>query len=173
MTEPLENARQAFERHTAYSTEDGEYILGTTAFDSRVVASESDADSWMLRYRLTVRTPTLASAVEEDVGPSLREGWFETFKRRLEDAPGAVREDITLDDFSARSDDGEAIAEFAFQFGNSDRAPDVAKAIAEYVEGTYVEGIVPGYTYRPPVSELLSNAHQGNNDEVSGGPTPL
>lgn len=169
-----QTARRAFERHDAYTTEDDEYILETTAFESRVVISETEeTDTEKHRYTLTVRTPTLDSAVEESVGPSLLDGWFETFERRLEDTPGAVRADIDLDELAVRSDDGEAIVTLSIVFGNADRAPDVAKAMAEYVEGTYVEGIVPGYTYRSPVSELLSNAQHGDSEETAGGPTPL
>lgn len=168
-----QTARQAFERHDAYTTEDGEYVLETTAFDSRVMISETDTE-WKRRYTLTVRTPTLDSAVEESVGPSLLDGWFETFERRLEDTPGAVRAEIDLDELAVRSDDGEAIVTLSIVFGNADRAPHVTKAMAEYVEGTYVEGVVPGYTYRSPVSELLSNAQHGESEETAGGgPTPL
>lgn len=160
-----------FDRHDAYSSEGGEYVLGTTKFDSRVTVTEASSST---RYTLTVRAPTLDSAVEEDVGPSLLDGWFETFERRLEDAPMAVRDTVELDEHSVHSDDGDAVAtlSFYFKYKKTDRAPDVAKAMAEYVEGTYIEGIVPGYTYRPPVSEMLDRARQGENED-SSGPMPL
>lgn len=162
-----------FEHHDAYSDEDGGYVLGTTKFDSRVTATEAEAGS-DTQYTLTVRAPSLDSAVEEDVGPSLLDGWFETFERRLADAPMAVRDPVELDTHSVNPDDGDAVVELSFQFGNenANRAPDVAKAMAEYVEGTYVEGIVPGYTYRPPVSDILDRARQGENEDGSG-PMPL
>ncbi|MFW6045666.1 MAG: DUF5813 family protein, partial [Natronomonas sp.] len=59
---------------------------------------------------------------------------------------------------------------------NADRAPEIAKAIGEFAEGTYVQGIVPGYVYQPPVSDLLSRARQtGGEGEGEGdrGPMPL
>jgi hypothetical protein len=165
-----------FDRHDAYSSEDSEYVLETTRFDSRVttVKTDSGSDSGTIRYTLTVRAPTLDSAVEEDVGPNLLDGWLETFERRLKDAPTAVRGTVELDDHSVYSDDGEAVVTLSFLFGseNASRAPDAAKAMAEYVEGTYVEGIVPGYTYQPPVSEMLDHARQGDNED-KGGPMPL
>jgi len=180
MTDELPTAAQeAFEVHDAYREDDGEYVLETTAFDGRVTAEAADVD-WALRYTLTVRTPTIQSAVEEDVGPNLQEGWFETYELRLEDAPGAVRDGVDLEALDVRDESGDAVAEFTFESGNADRAPDVAKAIAEYAEGTYVEGVVPGYTYREPVAGLLGRAKQSAGDESGSegsadgsGPMPL
>ena len=165
-----ERARRAFDAHDAYSERDGAYRLDTIDFDGRVAAAEADED-WALRYTLTVRVPTLDAAVEEDVGPNLQEGWLETFELRVEDAPGAVRANVELDGVAVRTAGEEVVVEFVFTFGNADRAPDVAKAMAEYVEGTYMEGIVPGYTYRSPVAEMLSRATQG--DEGGSGSMPL
>jgi len=165
-------ARRAFESHDAFEHDGDAYVLETTAFDAR--ASAEPTDEWALRYRLRVRAPTLDAAAEETVGPSLREGWAETFELRLEDAPGAVREDVALDEFDVRVEGGEAVVEFAFALGNADRAPGVVKAMAEYVEGTYVEGVVPGFTYRSPVAELLSSAREGGGGgDGESGPMPL
>ncbi|MFD1514635.1 DUF5813 family protein [Halomarina rubra] len=169
MSDLPEKARRAFDDHDAFSASDEGYDLEMTAFGGRVTANETD--DWALRYTLTVRVPTLDAAVEEDVGPSLQEGWFETFELRLEDAPGAVRDSVDVEDLDVRTDGEEAVATFAFTFGNAGRAPDVAKAMAEYVEGTYMEGVVPGFTYRPPVSEMLSRARQG--EDGGSGPMPL
>lgn len=169
MSDLPEKARRAFEAHDAFSETDEGYDLETTAFGGAVTAEETDG--WALRYALTVDVPTLDAAVEEDVGEHLQEGWLETYELRLEDAPGAVRDSVDLEDVDVRTEGEAAVATFTFTFGNADRAPDVAKAIAEYVEGTYMEGVVPGFTYRPPVSGLLSKARQG--EEGGSGPMPL
>lgn len=161
----MSSAERAFSRHEAYSEDGDGYRLETTGFEGRVVPSE-DGDG----YRLVVRTPTLDAAVEEEVGPALQEGWFETFELRLEDAPGAVQGTVELEDLTVTSADGEVVVEMSFSL-HPGRAPDVAKALAEYVEGTYMEGIVPGYSYRPPVSEMLSRARQGEGEDR--GPMPL
>jgi hypothetical protein len=166
-----EAARGAFEAHDAFSWGEGAYRLETTSFDGRVRVGEADAE-WALRYTVSVRAPTLDAAVEEDVGPNLQEGWLDTFELRSADAPTAVRERVTLDDHSVEVEDGEVVVEYDFTHGNADRAPDVTKAIAEFVEGTYMEGIVPGFTYRPPVADLLDEATQGEGSE-GGGPMPL
>ena len=36
----------------------------------------------------------------------------------------------------------------------------------DFVEGTYVQGVIPGYEYTEPVSDLLSAARQ----QGGGGP---
>jgi hypothetical protein len=166
-----ETPRRAFEESDAFeeSETDAGYELETTAFDGRVTAEATDG--WATRYTLVVRVPTLDAAVEEDVGENLQAGWFDTFELRLEDAPGAVRDSVELDALEVHTDGEEVVASFVFEFGNADRAPAVTKALAEYVEGTYVEGVVPGFTYRPPVSELLSRARQ--DEDGGSGPMPL
>lgn len=164
-------ARRAFDAHDAFSENEGSYRLETTDFDGRVTATDAEQE-WALRYTVTVRAPTLDAAVEEDVGPNLREGWLDTLELRVGDAPGAVRERVTLDDHAVRTEGEEVVVEYVFTHGNPDRAPDIAKAMAEYVEGTYMEGIVPGFTYRPPVADLLDEATRGEGKE-GGGPMPL
>jgi hypothetical protein len=115
-----------------------------------------------------VRAPLLSRAVDGEVGPDLESGWFDTFALRLEDAPGAVRDNLDLETLAVRREGGDAVAEFTFEWGNADRAPAIAKALGEYVEGTYMEGIVPGFEYREPVASMLSTASQGE-----GTGTPL
>lgn len=173
MTDVPDRFLRAFEAHEGFErTDDGLFELTTTRFDSRVTATETD--EWALRYTVTVRAPMLSTAVAGDaVGHAVEEGWFNTYELRLEDAAGAVRQDVDFSDYAVEERDGEAVATFEFEWGNADRAPDIAKAIAEYAEGTYVEGIVPGYEYRPPVSDLLSAARQGDDGEGSSGPMPL
>ena len=169
MSDLPEKARRAFDAHDAFDAGEEGYELRTTAFEGRVAATETDG--WALRYTLTVRAPTLDAAVEEDVGTNLQEGWFETFELRLEDAPGAVRESVDVEAIDVTTAGEDAVATFEFTFGNADRAPEVTKAFAEYVEGTYMEGVVPGFTYRPPVADLLSQARQ--SEESGSGPMPL
>jgi hypothetical protein len=177
MTDELpERAARAFETHDAFERSDDAdswFDVTTTRFDGRVTAAETD--EWELEYTLEVRAPMLSTATEEQVGNAVEEGWFETYELRLEDAPMAVREDVDLSDRRVFEEAGDAVAVYVFEWGNADRAPDIAKAIAEFVEGTYVEGVVPGYQYGPPVSELLSRAqHSSEGDGESGrGPMPL
>ncbi|MDG5777372.1 DUF5813 family protein [Haloarculaceae archaeon H-GB2-1] len=168
MSEELpERASRSFEGHEAFEMNDGGVAVTTVVFENAVDASETD--DWALAYDVEVRVPMLSAATSDEVGDAVETGWFETFERRLEDAPMATRADLALDDYAVERDGDQARATFSFEFGNADRAPDVVKAIVEYVEGTYVEGIVPGYEYESPVADLLDSASQNGQ----GGGTPL
>lgn len=173
MTEGLpERAVQAFESHDAFERADGKWFsVTTTRFDGRVTAQETD--DWALTYTLEVRAPMLSTATEGPVGDAVEEGWFDTYELRLEDATMPVREDVDLSDQRVFEEAGDAVAIFEFEWGNADRAPDIVKAIAEFVEGTYVEGVVPGYEYGPPVSDILSSARQSSGEDGDRGPMPL
>jgi hypothetical protein len=173
MTEELpERAARAFESHDAFERAEGQWFaVTTTRFDGRVTAAETD--DWALAYTLEVRAPMLSAATEDDVGDAVEDGWFETYELRLEDAPMAVREDVELAEQRVFEEAGDAVAVFGFEWGNADRAPDIAKAMAEFVEGTYVEGVVPGYQYQQPVSDLLSRARQSSDESGGRGPMPL
>jgi hypothetical protein len=163
-------ARRAFDDHGAFAEDDRGYRLVATVFDGRVEVEGTEGTG--LCYRLTVRAPTLSAATEEDVGPSVEAGWLDTYELRLEDAPGAVRDDVALEELTVLTENGTTVvAEFSL-VGDADRAPAVAEAVAQYAQGTYVEGVVPGYTYEPPVSELLSRAREAGDGDGTG-PMPL
>jgi hypothetical protein len=171
MTDELpDRAVRALESHDAFERDGEWFSVTTTKFDARVTAAETD--DWAIAYILEVRAPMLSTAAEGSVGSAVEDGWFDTYELRLEDATMAVRQDLAFDDQRVIEEAGDAVAIFEFEWGNADHAPGMAKAIAEYVEGTYMEGIVPGYEYGPPVSSLLSRARQSDN-EGDRGPMPL
>jgi len=160
-----ESVASAFETHGAFEPGDGGYVLTTTVFETRVSAA---AEGPGARYTVTVRVPTLDTATVEEIGDVLGESWQETMTRRLEEAPKSTRARVDLDEFGVEAAGDELRIEYAFTWGNPTRAVEIAKTFAEYVEGTYVEGIVPGYDYEPPVSSLLADASQSGE-----GGTPL
>ena len=164
-----ERAVRAFDTHEAFDRDGEWFAVTTTTFGGRITADPTD--EWALEYTLEVRAPMLSTVTEEAVGDAVEAGWFDTYERRLEDAPKAVRHDVALDEQRVFEEAGDAVAVFGFAWGNADQAPDIAKAMTGYAEGTYVEGVVPGYEYGDPVSELLSQArHDG---EGGGGPMPM
>jgi hypothetical protein len=163
---------RAFQNHEAFERDGDGFVVTTSTFGGRVTATETD--EWALAYTLEVGVPTLSAATQEAIGPAVEDGWFDTLALRLEDAPGVVRQELTLDELTVNTMADEVVATFEFEWGNADHVPRMTKALAEYVEGTYVEGIVPGYQYGPPVSELLSSARSSGGDDGGGGdPMPL
>lgn len=146
------------------------YALTTTPFDTAVsITGTADGSVQMV---LTARVPMLSAAVIDSVGPAVEDGWFETLEVRLADAPMATRAALELDQFSLRRDGDTAIATFGFEWDDPEEAVAIARTLGEYVEGTYVEGVVPGYEYDDPVAELLARAASGD-DDGRRGPTPL
>lgn len=148
----------AFEAHEAYKRTGETFQLTTTAFGGQVRFQETDG--YAIAYELTVRAPMLSSATDDEVGAAVEDGWFDTYALRLEDAAGSVRDSVDVE-YEVHEEAGDAVATFRFEWGNPDRAAAIAKALAEYTEGTYVEGIVPGYDYQEPVSSLVSSASHG------------
>ena len=80
----------------------------------------------------------------------------------------ATRSDIDLETFDVERDGENVYVTYGFEWDDPSRAADIAKTLIEYVEGTYVEGVIPGYEYESPVADLLDRASQGE-----GGGTPL
>lgn len=175
MTEDLpDRAERAFGAHEAFERNGEWFTVTTTKFDGRVTAAETD--EWDIAYTLEVRAPMLSAVTADEVGPAVEDGWFDTYDRRLEDTHMAVRQDVDFSDRRVFEEADDAVAVFEFEWGNADHVPNMAKAMTEYVEGTYMEGIVPGYDYTQPVSEMLSKARQSAGDDTDGrgsGPMPL
>jgi len=145
------------------------YRVTTTRFDAWVTATPSPTTDWATAFSVTVEVPTLSAVVDGDVGTAVEDGWLDTFERRLDEASKATRASVEPALSVAVTGDTVTVT-YEFEFGSADRGLDVAKTFVEYVEGTYVEGVVPGYDYQPPVSDLLSQAGQGSGDR---GGTPL
>lgn len=166
-----ESVERAFDHHDAFEpADDATYRLTTTVFEGTVTAT--DADDWQAHYTVTVHAPSLQGATAGEVGDAVADGWFKTLELRLEDAPAATRATVELDEYAVERDGDDVVVTYEFTLGDADRAADVAKAFVEYVEGTYVEGIIPGYDYQGPVADLLSDAASGGGDGEVGG-TPL
>ena len=165
MTDTEAGARQALDSHEAFERTNERYRVTTTVFEATVAV---DTTSEMPKYTVTVDVPTLDGAAEDDVGPTVSIDWFETLDRRLQNAPKATLVEVELDEYHLTKDDDTVTVEYVFSQERPQTAADVAKTFVEYVEGTYAEGIIPGYEYRSPVDNLLSSASQGGD-----GGTPL
>lgn len=159
-----DDSETAFSKHAAYKRTELGHELTTTPFDAVV---EMDEDGEETVYRVIVQLPTLDAVVEgETVAEVVEEGWFETLSLRL-DGPEQVTTGLDAIDSDVTRNGEEARIEMRFTSSQPERAAENAKALVEFVEGTWVQGIVPGYTYGEPASSLLNRAtqnHEGNED---------
>ncbi len=162
-----DRAAAALRHHEAVEERDGRYGIDSTVFDATVSASEAGDRH---RWTVTVTVPSLAAATSDPVGDAVAEGWFDTFERRLSDAPKATRAPLDLERLTVERRGIDVVVIFEFTWDGPGRAVDIAKTLVEYVEGTYVEGTIPGYTYEPPVTDLLSQADTGGDAERGGTP---
>lgn len=166
--------RRAFNGHGSFEParsdsagdEAGIWVSETTAFDGEV-AVESVADG-RLRFAVTVRVPTLSAVTDDDVADVVETGWAETFERRVVDVGGVTRGDHGFDPDVSREAD-ELVVRFELTEINERRGVDDAGALIDFVEGTYVQGVIPGYDYTEPVAGLISSARRHGQDAADGG----
>jgi hypothetical protein len=84
---------------------------------------------------VTVRMPTLSAVVSDDsVADVVETGWFETLELRLEDAHTVVSADEAT-----------------------------PPTIVDFAEGTWMQGLIPGYDYDEPAAGMLNRAHQSHD----------
>lgn len=143
----------AFEAHAKFESAGPGAGYEPTANDWEARASVEDG-----AVTVTVRVPTLSAAVTEhdDVAAVVEDGWFETLELRLADATNVTRADV-IDDPTVERTDGEVVFEATID-ARPGNAADDALAVVNYVEGTWFEGIIPGYDYRPDVQDLRDRA---------------
>jgi hypothetical protein len=159
MTELPESAERAFERHDAFTREDDGYDLTTTPFDVRATATSTD-DDWTA-FEVTVRLPSLDAVVADDtVPPVVEDGWFDTLALRLEDSFDPAKT-VDHDEPTVERRAGRVVATFSYRSGRAKTGVEDAKVLAEFVEGTYVQGLIPGYEYEEPAADLLATATSG------------
>jgi len=126
----------------------------TTAFDGAVDAAATDDGA---SFAVTVTVPMLSAVTDDELAPIVEDGWYETFERRVTDVGAIFRTDRELTP-QVTHDDTEAVVTVTLTDQNVDRGVDDAAALIDFVEGTYVQGIIPGYTYTDPVAGLLEQA---------------
>lgn len=165
-SDAVERARRAAGTNESLEPrDDGGYTVTTTAFDGSV---EVDAEGGTIVFSVTASVPMLDAATEDAVASVVEEGWFETFELRVEDVDGALRGGDA--EVSVRQAGDEAIVEVELRDLDATRAAADAVAVVEYVEGTYVEGIIPGYEYADPVAQLIQQAADAAGGSEGGTP---
>ena len=156
-----DRVRRAFGDHDSFEREDDEWVSVTTAFDGAV--GVEPAEDGRTRFTITVRVPTLSTVTEDEVADVVEDGWADTFERRAVDVGGVTRAEREFDPV-VEYDADEIRVTYAFTDINERRGVDDAGALINFVEGTYVQGVIPGYEYTEPVSGLISSARRQGND---------
>ncbi|WP_135828055.1 DUF5813 family protein [Halorussus halobius] len=154
------------------ATDRVEFGVGFTPFEGGVSVENDpgrDGDTDRREYRVVVRVPTLDAVVEgETVAPVVQDGWFDTLDRRLADAHTVADAEVAAAPTVER--EGESVVvTVAFERDDPERAAEDAKAVVEYVEGTWVQGLVPGYDYREPAASFRERATQNYDEGGSRG----
>lgn len=162
MSELPDRAQRAFRSHRAFESSDDRYVDTATPFEG--VVDAAPAEGGRIHFEITVRVPMLDETVEDDVAPVVEEGWYETFERRLDGIGGGVLaggHEISPS-VEETVHDGTRVVEARATFEDIDpaRGVDDAAAFVDFVEGTYVQGVIPGYDYVEPVSSIIAEARR-------------
>jgi hypothetical protein len=156
---------RAFRDHNAFEeVETGRYESLVTPFEGHV---DVDAvDDGRLQFHVTVRVPMLDEVTEDHVADVVEDGWYDTFALRIEDIGGITAAEHDLDPTVER-EGRQAVVRVSFADLNERRGVDDAGAVIDYVEGTFVQGIIPGYQYTAPVTSLVDDARQAGGSGPS------
>ena len=167
-----EVVERALADHEAFKQVDGGYALTTTVFDARVDAEPGDGDRDG-EFVVTVRLPGLDAAVAgETVASVVEDDWTDTFERRLGDIFSVARTG-THDEPTVDRTPSELRVILEYTAWDADDGVADAKTLVEYVEGTYAQGLIPGYEYRGEAATLLETAQSRGQQAADGDGTPL
>lgn len=165
MSELPGRVRRAFRDHDAFEQAgDRRFRATSTLFDADVVA-EADDDG-RVTFAVTVRVPMLDAVTEDEVADVVEEGWYETFRLRVTDVGAVTERDRELSPTVNDAGD-EAVVAASLSDIDERRGVNDAAALIDFVEGTFVQGVIPGYDYTDPVASILAEARQaGGSDPV-------
>ncbi|MFB6137879.1 MAG: DUF5813 family protein [Halobacteriaceae archaeon] len=137
--------RDAFDAHEDFARrEDGVYDVTTATFEARAIVGGR-------RVEVVCELPTIDAAVADETVPEVvGRGWFETFERRVEGVASAVATD-DVDPVTLTLAGDTVVAESTLGTDDPADAADDALAVVNFVEGTWFQGVIPGYDYVPAV----------------------
>lgn len=157
MSGVIDSVRADLADHPRFTRTGEAFTVLETPFDARVCVSRTGTEQ--LQYQLTIDMPTLDAVVTGETVPRVVEdGWEETLQLRLEDAH-QVASSIPDAEYTF-SRDGKCISMTVTMRTSlsSPVPPGGLTALVGYAEGTYLEGVIPGYAYRSPVREMVDRA---------------
>ena len=166
MPDRVDAAARALATHGSFERDGDAFVATSTPFDATVTLAAADG---AVRYDVAVVLPTLDAVVaDETVADVVADGWYETLERRLEDVDGALRASAGAPAVERDEAAGEVTVRAAFRSTRPDHGADDAAALVGYIEGTYLEGVIPGYAYREPVAGLLERARERSGAATGG-----
>ena len=155
-----ETLRAALKQHPAIEPTDGAYTVATAALDNELAVAYGE-------LVVTVTMPDLAAVVrDDDPAPVVVEGWFDALERHLRDGDGVVTTEAAADPVVAH---GATAVEVTYRLTGDDAdalAAD-AKALVDFVVGTYLQSAIPGYDYDEPMRSLLGRARRRGRSDVA------
>lgn len=159
-TDAVDAVRRQLKLADAFESTDDGFVGMTTEFDAELTVSAGEDAA---AIEVVVEVPTLDAVVEgETVGEAVESGWYETLVRRLTDMPTVAISDVSEPEISRHVE--TVRIETAFETLDPNRAVEDANALIGYVEGTWLEGVVPGYEYGEPATTLLGRAQRTADD---------
>jgi hypothetical protein len=166
MSDARERAVRALHRNdSVMSQSDDRYVVTSTTFDAELQVQTDDSH---LVFDIELKIPMLDAATKQDVPEVVENGWLDTFSLRMEDAASATRGQDALT-IETTQDEDVAVVRAEIKDIDAKRAVDDCVSVVEYAEGTYVEGIIPGYDYTGIVGGLVEKATETGGG-TSGGP---
>ncbi|MBS3760112.1 DUF5813 family protein [Halodesulfurarchaeum sp.] len=154
MTDEIADAFRAAPGY--HEQEAGVFEVGRLNFDGQLTVSKGPVT-------LALTVPTLDATVEnETVAPVVEQGWEETFERRVEDVTNLVS--TLTEEPEVTNVSGSLRVSMSFRRDSSTLTEEVRNA-ANYVEGTWVEGIIPGYEYEDQVQAIRERASKTASEE--------
>jgi hypothetical protein len=154
---------EEFDDHRRFErAADGEDAFEPTAndWDASVEVADDEVE-------IEVVVPTLEAATTEPVADVVADGWFDTFERRVTDADGVtLADEMTVDSVSREDGDVTVVLTMDPRTG---KAADDALALVNFLEGTWFQGVIPGYDYVEKVREMRQQAAQ-NAQSTEGTP---
>jgi hypothetical protein len=149
MNDAIEEALAA--HHRLAERDDG-FVPTQTTFEATVSVEDGSV-------RIESHVPTLDAVVtDETVAPVVEDGWFETFERRVEDLAGVTKTDDVAVESVER--EGEGVTVVTTIRPSTGTAGEDVIAVVSFVEGTWMEGIIPGYEYEARIQRLRERARE-------------
>lgn len=154
-----DTVRDAFDEHPAFDRDDDGYSIETAALENSVELAYG-------AVVVTVSMPSLeAVVVDDEPAEVVVEGWFDALARHLRDGYDVVSMDPAALPAIVH---GATTVEVTYRLEGSDPSALAAdaKALVDFVVGSYLQSAIPGYSYDEPMRSLLGQARSRGQSAI-------